>query len=275
MRIRQKTIFDVIEEEGTIFKDKSVFTTEYIPEIYQYRDHQLDSMAFHSRKVKSGYAPYNMLLKGTNATGKTTTLKKYFQLIKEAYSNVFTVYINCKIHRTEYQIFSEVYKTLFHEDIATLNTYNFYNRIMDYLTENKIILILGLDEFDNIKNSIELNRTLYDFLRAHEEYPDVQISVITVSSSKNITATDLNVSTIHLPIEIGFPFYTQQEVYSILKQRVDLGFYPGVISEDLIAYISERAYRLGNLRIGIKKLEHAGDRAEYKGHYKIEKADLM
>ena len=50
---------------------------------------------------------------------------------------MFTVYINCKIHRTEYQIFSEVYKTLFHEDIATLNTYNFYNRIMDYLTENK------------------------------------------------------------------------------------------------------------------------------------------
>ena len=84
MRIRQKTIFDVIEDEGTIFKDKSVFTTEYIPEIYQYRDHQLDSMAFHSRKVKSGYAPYNMLLKGTNATGKTTTLNAIIKILKNS-----------------------------------------------------------------------------------------------------------------------------------------------------------------------------------------------
>ncbi|WP_295721672.1 AAA family ATPase [uncultured Methanobrevibacter sp.] len=272
--MKQKTIFDVIEEEGTIFKKREVFTTEYVPEFYQYRDHQLDSMAFHSRRIEHNRAPHHMLLKGRNATGKTSTLKRYFQLVCERFHNVLTVYINCRLHRTEYQIFSKIYIELFHENIASLNTYNFYNRIMDYLIENKIILIVALDEFNNIKSPIELNRTLYTLLRAHEEYPNVEISVIAISSEKNISATDLNVSTIHLPIEIRFPFYTHQEVYSILKQRCDLGFYPGVISDNLLADISENAYRLGNLRIGIKKLEHAGEKAEYRGSCKIEKEDI-
>ena len=99
--MKQKTIFDLIEEEGSIFKNREVFTTEYIPEFYQYRNHQLDTMAFHSRRVEHNRAPYHMLLKGRNATGKTSTLKRYFQLISERFPNVFTVYINCRLHRTE------------------------------------------------------------------------------------------------------------------------------------------------------------------------------
>lgn len=251
-----------------------MFTTKYIPEIYRYRDYQLEAMAFHSRGIKHNLAPHNMLLKGSNATGKTSTLKKYYTLLKEAYPNVMPIYINCKIHRTEYQIFSEIYKEIFHENIATLNTYNFYNQIMDYLTEKNTIMIICLDEFDNVKNSTELNRTLYDLLRAHEEHPQVQISVISISSEKTITSTDLNVSTIHLPIEISFPFYTKQEIYNILKQRCELGFYHKVISDTLLAEISEKTYRLGNIRVGIKKLENAGNKAEYRGSPKIEKQDI-
>lgn len=50
--MKVKTLLDIINEEGTIFRDKEVFTIEYIPESYIFRDHQLKKMAVHCRHLK-------------------------------------------------------------------------------------------------------------------------------------------------------------------------------------------------------------------------------
>ena len=70
-------LFDIIEEEGTIFKNRDVFDLEYIPDDFEFRDSQLNTMILNSKKIKYCKAPNNMLLKGPNSTGKTSTVKKY------------------------------------------------------------------------------------------------------------------------------------------------------------------------------------------------------
>jgi cell division control protein 6 len=54
--MKAKTLLDIINEEGTIFRDKEVFTIEFIPENYKFRDHQLKKMAMHSRELKRDHS---------------------------------------------------------------------------------------------------------------------------------------------------------------------------------------------------------------------------
>ena len=54
--MQTKTLLDIINEEGTIFRDKEVFTIEFIPENYKFRDHQLKKMAMHSRELKRDHS---------------------------------------------------------------------------------------------------------------------------------------------------------------------------------------------------------------------------
>lgn len=265
----QKTFFDIIEEEGRIFKNKEVFSLEYIPEEYEFRTGQLEAMSFYSRKLRKDKQPNNMLLKGDNATGKTTTVKKYFSLVNEYFDSVITVHINCQIYRTEYEIFSRIYKKLFKKSIATLTSVDFHDEIMNYLIDKNKILIVALDDYEVIKNSVELNRTLYSLLRAHESYPGVKITVIIITSKKENVLINLNVSTLLLPIEIHFPLYTKDQIYKILKQRVELGFYPDVVRDTTFYKIVNQCYKLKNIRFGIKELEKLGEKAEFKGKCKI------
>ena len=267
----QKTLFDIIEEESTIFRDREVFQNNYMPEILKYRTQQIETMVFYSRKIKRGYAPSNMEIKGLNATGKTSTVTKYIQLIEEACPNVISLIINCQMHRTEYTILSEIYKKIFKKKTQTntLNTINIYDEIMTYLTKHKKVLIVALDDYDAIKNNNELNKVLYTLLRAHETYHEVKISIITITKPQKHIILNLNISTIFLPMNIYFPTYTRSQIKDILKQRIELGFYPGVVSEDYLEKLTDSTYNSGNIREGIKKLLDDGEKAEYYGGTKI------
>lgn len=265
----QKTIFDIIEEEGTIFKNRDVFDLEYIPDDFEFRDSQLNTMILNSKKIKYGKAPNNMLLKGPNSTGKTSTVKRYFKLINEYFENVIPIYINCQVYRTEYSIFSKIYKNLFNKSVANLNSVDFHDEIMEYLIAEEKILIIALDDYEVIKDSVELNRTLYTFLRAHETYPKVQICVIPITSKKENIFLNLNVSTILLPNEIRFHIYRREEIAKILTQRVELGFYPHVVSHKYLSNLIEQTYIKGNIRYGIKQLAKDGELAEFNGNSRL------
>ncbi|WP_225369670.1 Cdc6/Cdc18 family protein [Methanobrevibacter arboriphilus] len=108
-----ENIFDVIiQQEGTLFKQSEVFTLEYLPEILRFREKQLRAMINHSRQLNSGHAPTNMEITGPYGTGKTTAVKKYFELVENKF-NVATAYINCEFDKTENQMLTKIYNKLY------------------------------------------------------------------------------------------------------------------------------------------------------------------
>lgn len=136
--MKAKTLLDIINDENTIFRDKEVFSIEYVPELYQFRNAQLQKMALHSQRLKGGHPPQNLVLIGSFASGKTTAVKKFFELIEEYYSDTICVHVNCQTHTTEYKVFIKIHEKLFCKTIPVggLSTFSIYQKVMDYIVKN-------------------------------------------------------------------------------------------------------------------------------------------
>ena len=107
------------------------------------------------------------------------------------------------------------------------------------------------------------NKIFYDVLRAYEEYPGVKTAIFSILSDLEFRyAFDKNVNTVFIPQEINFPLYTYSETESILRDRVIAGFFPNVLSDDILEQISMYSHENGDLRIGINLLKSCGNIAE-------------
>ena len=268
----QKTIWDSIEETQTIFREKDVFKVEFIPETIKYRDNQRDKIIYNLKENLDAHKrPYHMILKGNYGTGKTVTINHIFSKVEKRYSKVKTVHINCKNHRSQYEIYLKVYEKIFNEnmDVAGLSTFNILNKIIREIVKKNIILLVALDDISSVKSDRDLNNVLYNLLRASETNIDARICVFSLTNEKIITFLDDNVRTIFSGIEIDFPNYTYKEIYNILSERCQLGLYKGAISKDIIRNVAKFAFDFGDLRKAFDEIYKAGYNAEYEGCHKI------
>lgn len=266
----QDLISIINEGESPVFLNREVFEMDYIPDIYKYRDEQLGKMAMYCNSIPDNIAPKNLQLYGGNATGKTTTLKQFFNMLNEAFPNVETVYINCQLFNTENAVYGKIFNQLYGMKGTITGKTNslLFSKITERLKKENKILIIGLDDFDSFRSLDGLNKMLYNFLRIHEAEDGIQISVFTVSNKDDLMLAPA-VETIFNRVPILFDQYSLEQMYHILNDRCRYGFYPGVISDELIRVVAERSYNRGNLRYGIRLLSSAGQKAEVFGDGKI------
>ena len=257
----------IISETGTIFQDKEVFTPDYHPPTYRFRDKQLQTMASHYTGVQEGYKPHNLFLKGSYATGKSSTVKTFFKVLECMSEKIVTVHLNCILYNTEYKVVHKIYEKVFGVKIGLgSNTHQLFTKVMEELVKKDRTLVVCLDDFNNFSTNKELNTTMYNLLRASESHPNVRVSVITVSSKEtDLLNLDPNVVTVYHPSVVDFPAYTRDEIFEILFQRCELGFHRGVIGESVIGRVAGESYDRGDLRYGIMKLCEAGENAMLLG----------
>lgn len=81
-------------------------------------------------------------------------------------------------------------------------------------------------------------------------------------------------NSVFLPEDIPFPRYENVEILDILKDRVKYGFYPKVISDELLELVVSYVERTGDLRVGIDLLKRSGFNAERRGSRTISSEDV-
>ena len=258
-------IEDILMADESLFQNINAFDPDYFPSNFNYRDTQMEAMAMSIRPALRGGQPSNAVVLGSPATGKSTSIRKVFELVEKNSEKVVCVYINCQLHTTRFGIFSQIHKKIFgHIPPETGVPFSrIYDKIMKDLQKNEKALVVALDDINYLFQSKNANKVVYDLLRAYEEYPGVKSSIFAILSDIEFKYSfDKNVNTVFIPQEITFPLYTYSEIEGILKDRVKAGFFPNVLSDDVLEQIAMYTEENGDLRIGINLLRSCGNIAE-------------
>lgn len=268
---------DILMGEETLFKNITVFNPDYIPENYLHRESQMESLALCLRPALKGGKPVNSVVMGAPATGKTTAIHKIFEMVEQRSERVICAYVNCQLYNTRFNIFSQIYQHLFGFAPAETGVpfSRIYGEIMKKLSSEKMALVVALDDVNHLFYSKNANQILYDILRAHEVFPGVRTGVFAIISDIEFRyMLDKNVSSVFIPQEIIFEPYTWQDIKDILKSRVRVGFYPSVISDEILDEIVDLTHSTGDLRVGIDLLRTSGNFAEADASRNIKQEHL-
>lgn len=265
--------------DETLFRDPLVFEIDHVPDEFRFRDAQMADLSFQVQPALRGSRPLNSLCRGPPGTGKTTTVRKLFDEIEENTKKIACVHVNCKIDNTRYAILARVYKRLAgHLPKTSGTSFNqVYDAVCRVLQKEDLVLVICLDDANYLLYENELNNVIYPLLRAHETYEMVKVGVIVIFSDMDVdpaTAFDSRVASVLRPTEVFFPPYTAAEMEEILRMRIQQGFYPGVISEEMLQQVVDNTMKAGDLRVGIDLLKRAGLLAERDARRSIEEDDI-
>ena len=268
---------EILLWDETIFKDREVLEFDHMPEHFAHRESQMEALKFCVRPALQGGRPVSALCLGPPGTGKTTAIFKLFSEMEAQSSKAVTVHVNCQMDHTRHAIFLRIYsKLLGHSPPASgVSFKRVLERIARTMAKENRSLVVALDDVNYLFPEKEVDRVLYTLLRAHETFPGFRAGVIAVLSEPALAYVfDPRVGSVFQPEEIPFPLYSTAEIREILDRRAQIGFYPGVVSSDLIEKIAEFTERAGDLRVGIDLLKRAGLEAERRASKSISSEDV-
>ncbi|WP_336024185.1 ORC1-type DNA replication protein [Halobellus salinisoli] len=264
--------------DETVFRDEHVFEIDYVPETFEHRETQLESLKYALRPAVRGSRPLNTMVRGPPGTGKTTAVQKLFGELG-AQSGVQTVRVNCQVDSTRYAVFSRIFEHIFEYEPPSsgISFKKLFGQITDRLVEEEQVLAVALDDVNYLFYENEVSDTLYSLLRAHEAHSGAKIGVVVVSSDLSldvIDELDNRVQSVFRPEEVYFPVYGVDEIVDILRERVRRGFHEGVVSSTELDRVAELTAESGDLRVGIDLLRRAGLHAEMRASRTVNVEDV-
>jgi archaeal cell division control protein 6 len=276
--------FENFIKKESIFSDKSVLLSSYVPESILYREEQIQEVAHILAPALREEKPSNLFIYGKTGTGKTLSVKhiisSMMEISKKNALPLKPIYINCKLKRvadTEYRLIAQIIKEFGQEVPSTgLPTDEIYNIFYKLLDREKLVLLLVLDEIDQLTRKIG-DEILYNLTRINAELKNSQICLIGISNnlvfSENL---DPRVRSSLSEEELIFPPYNALQIQEILKNRAQVAFRADTIEPGVIEKCSAYSARdHGDARRAIDLLRVAGEISERSGStiVKIEHLD--
>ncbi|MFC7044215.1 ORC1-type DNA replication protein [Halobacteriaceae archaeon GCM10025711] len=264
--------------DESVFRDEHVFEIDYVPEAFQHRESQLQSLQYALRPAVRGSRPLNVMVRGPPGTGKTTAVQKMFGELN-GQPGVRTVRVNCQVDSTRYSVFSRIFEEMFDYEPPSsgISFKKLFGQVTDKLVDQEEVLVVALDDVNYLFYEDEASDALYSLLRAHEAHAGAKIGVIVISSDLDldvIAELDGRVQSVFRPEEAYFPVYDLPEIVDILQDRIDLGFREGVVPAPVLDRVAELTRENGDLRVGIDLLRRAGLNAEMRASKTISVEDV-
>ncbi|MDD1737088.1 MAG: ORC1-type DNA replication protein, partial [Methanothrix sp.] len=193
-------------------------------------------------------------------------------------SKIIPVHINCQMDSTRYSVFYQIYKKLFQHapPSSGISFKRLFEKVAQESADREMVIVVALDDINYLFHEKEVDHVLYSLLRAHETCPGARMAVIGIMSELSLNyVLDPRVVSVFQPEEISFPPYSRAEIKDILSRRVQMGFYPGVMAEEVLEEVVDCTERYGDLRVGIDLLKRSGLSAEKRASRSISSEDVV
>jgi cell division control protein 6 len=273
---------DVIEEllrrrglVSRIFANREVLHPDYVPDTLPHREREIARLAEILIVSAKGERPSNVFLYGLTGTGKTAVAKYVVKKLVEKAStygvDLNYAYVNTRKFDTAYKVLASIASSLGlrvpHTGLAVSEVYRRYLSALDSWGGLHIVILDEVDFFVK-KNGDDL---LYKLLRVNEDLTKARVSIIGITNDLNFVENlDPRVRSSLGEEEIVFQPYDADQLFTILKQRAELAFKPGVVDDSVISYCAALAAREhGDARRALDLLRVSGEIAEREGAEKL------
>lgn len=276
-------IFEQFLKKESLFKEKRVLQSTYIPDEVKHRDAQITQIANILAPALRMEKPSNIFIYGKTGSGKTLSVRYLTEQMLTLADNkkipLKVIYLNCKLKKiadTEYRLIAQLAREFGKEIPPTgLPTDEVYNIFFKAIDEEKRIILLILDEVDRLVEKAG-DELIYNLTRINSELKQAQMSFVGISNnlifSNNL---DPRVKSSLSEEEVVFPPYNAIQIQDILKRRAEEAFKEEVLDDGVIQKCAAYAAREhGDARRAIDLLRVAGELAERKGISKITTKDI-
>ncbi|MBO5431128.1 AAA family ATPase, partial [Methanocorpusculum sp.] len=215
---------NLLSWEETLFRDQDVFDLNYVPEQFDYRDDQTQSLVFAIRPGIKGGKILDTVCRGPPGTGKTTSVKKIFESLRETTQAILPIHVNCRIDASEYAVFTRIYTSLTKRGPPPSGTSvkQLIDMIARFVEQEQIQPLVCLDDANYLIYENQFNKVLYPLLRMHEVFPGINFGLIIIISDPGIdlqNSLEVRVQSTFHPEIIQYPPYSAREIAGILNER--------------------------------------------------------
>lgn len=252
----------VFKKFSSIFLDPSVFNLKYVPKQIVGRDKEVDKIAHSMLRNK------NVLIKGGSGSGKTATMLYVADCYSREVDNPLpTPYVTMANRKSYKSLVHSLYIEMGGSEVssfvrATVADFVIFLKGKKFYPIIDEFEILGLEDFGRL---VKLFESL-----------DVKGAFITNNILFNTTIKS-EISNRLVWTICNFDMYSDDLIYKILKQRVNMGLIPESLSDDVLMAvpgICRKNKEMGDSRLAIQTISEAASYVEVHGKLKITLTDL-
>lgn len=266
-------LFEKRFAESKIFLDRNVITPHYLPEKILFRKEQIEEIVNLLSVTLNNQKAGNLFVYGKTGCGKTSTikyvLKQLQEFVEQRKANVLSFYLNCRNYNGKYKVISKIVKDFYPEkDFIGYSTSFVYEKMLEFVQEKGVQIIIVLDEIDKVK---DLDELIYSLTRANDELAGGGINLIGISNRLTFKERlDPRTKSSLCEKEILFPAYNAKELKAIIEQRVKYAFQKNVVDDSAINLAAAfAAQESGDARTAVMLMLRAGEIAEKEGTGKV------
>jgi len=280
---------DSFFKQSDVFLDDTVFTNEWIPDCFLFRELEVKQIGQCFADLIRG-RPGHLYCNGLPSTGKTHIVKKaaleFDEFCKANRINAKCIYVTSSGKTVN--VVCEKILNQFDPDAKTIN-YNISLAFDKIASESKKYeyVVFIFDEIDKMRPTSRqqfgtednpINTLLSKIVRFKEEYNFLKskIMIIVVSNDTKLFRHLTQSATSYFnPINMHFPAYDAVQLYQIFKERCKRGFLDGIIDDEQLQLFASRIFSGSkDVRTGLEILLQSGKAAESNGTKKITKENI-
>ncbi|GAB6136811.1 Cdc6/Cdc18 family protein [Thermococcus prieurii] len=262
---KMKNVFLKKQNTQKILIHPEYLSESYIPPKLLFREREVEEIAGHSADFLFSSIVKNIVIHGPPGVGKTVAVrmleKTYNEIATEQGITSRAVYVSAKdltYRRTLYELAQRLGLNV----NLGMSIADIYGLIVNHMTLTDSTYLLIIDEIDKLRKrpgEDPVDNLVYSLSRINERAGRIAVSVYLVTNNARVVERLSAPSFSSLaPIFIYFRAYNADELYEILRDRVEKAFIPGAVEDaalKLLAALIKRESR--DLRWGFLVLREA------------------